>query len=65
MKCSYGLTVARIERRKKFSKRRQHFEEEDVSYINERNRVFNKKASRFFDEYTKEVRENLERGTAI
>ncbi|KDO33625.1 hypothetical protein SPRG_01603 [Saprolegnia parasitica CBS 223.65] len=51
--------------RQKFSRRRQHREGEDVDFINERNRVFNKKISRAFDKYTVEIKQNLERGTAI
>nr|ODN90358.1 pre-mRNA-splicing factor SYF2 [Cryptococcus depauperatus CBS 7855] len=38
---------------------------EEVNYINERNKVFNKKISRYFDKYTKEIRANFERGTAL
>lgn len=34
------------ERREKFSRRRAFNEDEDISYINERNRVFNKKIAR-------------------
>ncbi len=52
-------------RRKKFSRRRQHYAEADIDYINERNRVFNKKVKRSFDKYTVEIRQNLERGTAL
>ncbi len=55
----------RAENRKKFSRRRQHFEGEDVDYINERNKHFNKKIARAFDKYTVEIRQNLERGTAL
>ena len=51
--------------RSKFSRRRQHYEGEDVDYINDRNKVFNKKISRAFDKYTVEIRQNLERGTAL
>jgi len=61
--------VAEIEethaRRKKFSRRRQHYNESDIDYINERNRVFNKKIKRAYDPYTVEIRQNLERGTAL
>ena len=39
--------------------------EADVDYINDRNKHFNKKIDRAFGEYTKVIRENLERGTAI
>eukprot|EP00470_Lotharella_oceanica_P013945 CAMPEP_0170181056 /NCGR_PEP_ID=MMETSP0040_2-20121228/23832_1 /TAXON_ID=641309 /ORGANISM="Lotharella oceanica, Strain CCMP622" /LENGTH=372 /DNA_ID=CAMNT_0010425933 /DNA_START=209 /DNA_END=1330 /DNA_ORIENTATION=- len=52
-------------RRSKFSRRRQHYAEQDIDYINERNRVFNKKIKRAFDPYTVEIRQNLERGTAL
>ena len=41
------------------------YEEEDVNYINERNRGFNKKLERAYDKYTVETRQNLERGTAL
>ncbi|WVQ77326.1 hypothetical protein IAR50_007010 [Cryptococcus sp. DSM 104548] len=40
-------------------------EDSEVDYINDRNRVFNKKISRYFDKYTKDIRANLERGTAL
>eukprot|EP01138_Halocafeteria_seosinensis_P007212 gb/GECG01007375.1/.p1 GENE.gb/GECG01007375.1/~~gb/GECG01007375.1/.p1 ORF type:complete len:550 (+),score=101.41 gb/GECG01007375.1/:1-1650(+) len=54
-------------RRKKsrFSRRRTVHPDETVDYINERNRVFNKKIGRAFDKYTVEMRQNLERGTAL
>lgn len=54
-----------IEKRSKFSRRRRRLEEEDVTYINERNRNYNKKISRAFDKYTVEIKQNLERGTAL
>ncbi|KAH8556874.1 SYF2 splicing factor-domain-containing protein [Umbelopsis sp. PMI_123] len=38
---------------------------DDISWINEKNRKFNQKIARFYDKYTKEIRENLERGTAL
>lgn len=54
----------RIEKQK--SKRaRVEFEQEDVSYINQRNKRFNQKISRNFDKHTAEIRQNLERGTAL
>lgn len=55
----------RIEKRSKYSRRRAHCDEADISFINERNMNFNKKLSRFYDQYTGEIRQNLERGTAI
>lgn len=53
------------DRRAKFSRRRATNPSEDISYINERNKVFNKKIARAFDQYTAEIRQNLERGTAL
>ena len=38
---------------------------EDVTSINDRNKFFNKKIKRAFDKYTVEIRQNLERGTAL
>jgi hypothetical protein len=55
----------RFQRRKEFSRRRTHLEDEDVTYINDRNRKFNKKLSRAYDSYTSEIKQNLERGTAL
>ncbi|ELR22006.1 SYF2 splicing factor, putative [Acanthamoeba castellanii str. Neff] len=54
-----------FQRRKEFSRRRTHLEDEDVTYINDRNRKFNKKLSRAYDSYTSEIKQNLERGTAL
>lgn len=55
------------ERRRERFKRRRPFDEEaeDITFINERNRKFNEKIGRTFDKYTEEIRENLERGTAL
>ncbi|KAJ0399491.1 hypothetical protein P43SY_003368 [Pythium insidiosum] len=55
----------RIKARKTFSRRRRHVDGEDVDYINHQNRMFNRKASQAFDKYTVEIRQNLERGTAL
>jgi pre-mRNA-splicing factor SYF2 len=54
-----------IQKRKKFSRRRTHNDEADIDYINERNARFNKKLERFYGEHTAEIKQNLERGTAI
>jgi len=54
-----------IEKREKFSRRRMHNDEADIDYINERNMKFNKKLERFYGQYTSEIKQNLERGTAI
>eukprot|EP00908_Phaeocystis_cordata_P019297 Transcript_30806.p3 GENE.Transcript_30806~~Transcript_30806.p3 ORF type:complete len:235 (-),score=121.09 Transcript_30806:251-955(-) len=52
-------------RNAQFSRRRTFDEDKDVTYINRRNEVFNKKIERAFDSYTAEIRQNLERGTAL
>ena len=55
-------------REKKSEKRKQKqmdFEAADVSYINKRNKHFNEKINRNYDKHTAEIRQNLERGTAL
>lgn len=54
-----------ITKRKNFSRRRTHNEDADIDFINERNARFNKKLERFYGEHTVEIKQNLERGTAI
>ncbi|KAF9164307.1 hypothetical protein BGX21_009360 [Mortierella sp. AD011] len=54
-----------IDARTRFSKRRAQRDDEDVNYINDANRRFNQKISRFYDKYTKEIRDDFERGTAL
>jgi len=52
-------------KRRAFSRRRGFNEDEDITYINQRNKVFNEKLQRSFGEYTAEIKYNLERGTAL
>nr|CEL67263.1 TPA: peptidyl-prolyl cis-trans isomerase, cyclophylin protein, putative [Neospora caninum Liverpool] len=52
-------------RRKNFSRRRVFDESDNVTYINERNRIYNEKIERAFGESSLEIRQNLERGTAL
>ncbi|KAL2109975.1 hypothetical protein VUR80DRAFT_1805 [Thermomyces stellatus] len=40
-------------------------DEADVTYINEKNKQFNQKLSRFYNKYTADLRDSFERGTAI
>lgn len=54
-----------VEKRSRFSRRRAFDADSDIDYINEKNRVFNKKLERFYGQYTAEIKQNLERGTAI
>ncbi|KAL3901747.1 MAG: hypothetical protein SGCHY_000375 [Lobulomycetales sp.] len=54
-----------LTRRAGLSKRRKVDDDEDITYINERNRHFNRKVSRAFDAYTKDIKASFERGTAL
>lgn len=55
----------RDEKRHSFSRRRRFHEEKDIDSINDRNEHFNKKIERAFGKYTLEIKNNLERGTAL
>lgn len=55
----------RDEKRSTFSRRRKFHEEKDIDSINDRNEHFNKKIERAFGRYTLEIKNNLERGTAL
>ncbi|KAK7460834.1 Pre-mRNA-splicing factor SYF2 [Stygiomarasmius scandens] len=54
-----------VEKKGKFSRKRLNEDEGDITYINEHNRVFNKKIARYYDKYTTEIRASFERGTAL
>ncbi|EMD37046.1 hypothetical protein CERSUDRAFT_155492 [Gelatoporia subvermispora B] len=54
-----------VDKKSKFSRKRNNEDEGDITYINERNRVFNKKIARYYDKYTAEIRASFERGTAL
>jgi len=53
------------EKRAKYHRRRTFNEDDQIDYINERNRKFNLKAERAYGQFSNDTRENLERGTAI
>jgi len=57
--------LSRISKRAKYSRRRTHDEDADIDFINERNAKFNKKLERFYGTYTADIKQNLERGTAV
>lgn len=57
--------LEQIEKRNATSRRRPYSEDQDITYINERNARFNKKIARVYDKATKEIRDNFERGTAL
>jgi len=60
-----GDVIKQQEKRAKYSRRRRHDPDADIDYINERNMNFNKKLERFYGSYTKEIKDSLERGTAV
>ncbi|XP_049413088.1 uncharacterized protein LOC125876029 [Solanum stenotomum] len=55
----------RDEKSQSFSRRRKFHEEKDIDSINDRNEHFNKKIERAFGKYTLEIKNNLERGSAL
>lgn len=57
----------RIEKSKvaQLKKRKVDFESTDINYVDKRNKHFNEKISRTYDTHTAEIRQNLERGTAL
>lgn len=57
------LREAREKARQK--KRRRDADTGEVDYINNANKQFNKKVREEYDKYTVEIRQNLERGTAL
>lgn len=57
-------TEDREKQRLKYSRRRNEYDS-TAGGINNDNEVFNKKIKRAFDKYTVEIRQNLERGTAL
>lgn len=57
--------ASKAERNKKFSRRRTELDGADVDHINSRNAHFNKKIKRAYDKYTIEIKQDLERGTAL
>lgn len=52
-------------KRETFSRRRRDYEAADINYINDDNKQFNKKAGKYYDQYSAEIKRNLERGTAL
>lgn len=39
-------------------------EDQNITYINDRNRIYNNKLDRHYGTYVSEIKSNLERGTA-
>ena len=53
------------EKKQKFTRRRPFYDDLDVNFINERNRVYNLKLERTYRETAAEIKKNLERGTSL
>ncbi|KAI0024862.1 SYF2-domain-containing protein [Xylariomycetidae sp. FL0641] len=51
--------------RKRRERMAQNGDDGDVTYINEQNKQFNQKLSRFYNKYTSDIRDSFERGTRI
>nr|CDS30745.2 pre mRNA splicing factor syf2 [Hymenolepis microstoma] len=59
-------TLKEEERKKSsFSRRRAFDPDADIDYINERNKRYNELLERHYGKYTAEIKQNLERGTAL
>nr|CAB3266752.1 pre-mRNA-splicing factor syf2 [Phallusia mammillata] len=56
---------AQMEKKKNFRRRRAHDESKDIDYINESNARHNERLEKFYGKYTAEIKQNLERGTAV
>ena len=54
-----------IEKRNHYSRKRLEDPSQDVSSINDRNKIFNKKLDRNYGKFANEIKGNLERGTAL
>ncbi|KER32200.1 hypothetical protein T265_01635 [Opisthorchis viverrini] len=52
-------------KRPAYSRRRAFDADADIDYINERNKRYNELLERHYGKYTAEIKQNLERGTAV
>jgi len=46
-------------------KRQKKGDDDDITYINDKNKHFNQKLARYYNKYTSEIRDSFERGTMI
>ncbi|GJN88454.1 hypothetical protein Rhopal_001420-T1 [Rhodotorula paludigena] len=60
-----GKLNSDLDKRQKRSRKRENEDQGDITWINEKNRQFNRKLARYYDDVTRETRENFERGTAL
>ncbi|KAI3401855.1 hypothetical protein diail_6414 [Diaporthe ilicicola] len=54
-----------VANRKRRERQGRNGDDADVTYINDKNKQFNQKLSRFYNKYTAEIRDSFERGTMI
>ncbi|KAK6358393.1 hypothetical protein TWF730_007729 [Orbilia blumenaviensis] len=47
------------------TKRQKKGDDDDITYINDKNKQFNQKLARYYNKYTSEIRDSFERGTMI
>uniref|UniRef100_A0A7I4XV78 Pre-mRNA-splicing factor SYF2 n=1 Tax=Haemonchus contortus TaxID=6289 RepID=A0A7I4XV78_HAECO len=57
--------VGQSKRREQFHRRRLFDPDAPIDYINDKNMRFNKKLEKFYGQYTEDIKEDLERGTAV
>lgn len=57
--------IETMEKRNQYSRKRLEDDSKDISSINERNKIYNKKLERNYSKYANEIKGNLERGTAL
>ena len=60
-----AMEMKRRAEKKANQKRKLEFDAVDITSINDRNKRFNEKIGRNFDKHTAEIKQNLERGTAL
>ncbi|KNZ50269.1 hypothetical protein VP01_4514g1 [Puccinia sorghi] len=63
-KLNLDYLIRSIDKRSKRSRVRKE-DDGEITYINDKNKAFNQKIGRFYNKYTEEIRENIERGTAL
>ncbi|CAB3402558.1 unnamed protein product [Caenorhabditis bovis] len=54
-----------VKRREQFHRRRLYDPDAPIDYINEKNKKFNQKLEKYYGKYTEDIKDDLERGTAI
>ncbi|THD25963.1 Pre-mRNA-splicing factor syf2 [Fasciola hepatica] len=57
--------IEQAAKRPSYSRRRPFDADADIDYINERNKRYNELLDRHYGKYTAEIKQNLERGTAV